>query len=111
MKDIHYVIKEILDCSTSNAQKSEEIKKLKESISIAERIFSGELTYCKICGEYFLSKSFITEQEIVDELVCTYSDPINSGGDEYEKKPVRYTYKYCPNGCKHKIHREEHWIY
>ena len=108
---MHYVIKEIMNCSsTTNKQKAEEINKIKESIDIAERIFSGEFTYCKSCGDYFLSRSFITDTEVVDELVCTYSDPINSGGDEYEKKPVRYTYKYCPKGCKHKVNREEFWF-
>lgn len=50
------------------------------------------------------------DTEIVTERVYIYSDPINSSGDEYEDKRVRYTYKYCPKGCKHKINREEYWI-
>lgn len=50
---------------------------------------------------------FFTDTEDVDERVCVYSDPINSGGDEYETKKVRYTYKICPKGCKHQINREE----
>ena len=106
---MHKVIKEILDNNNmTNQQKNTEIQKIKESISIAEHIFSGEFTYCKTCGDYFLSKSFITETETKDEPVCIYSDPINSGGDEYKIKPVRYTYKICPKGCKHKIAREEY---
>ena len=105
---MHEVIKEILDNSyMTNQAKNEEIKKIKESISIAERIFSGEFTYCKTCGDYFLSKCFITETEIKDESVCIYSDPVNSGGDEYKIQPVHYTYKICPKGCKHQIARRE----
>ena len=104
---MHSVIKNILDSNTTNQQKAEEVNKIKESINIAERIFSGELAYCRGCGDYFLSRSFFEDVEIVDELVCTYSDPINSGGSEYKKMRVRYIYECCPKGCKHKIYREE----
>lgn len=106
---MHPVVKKILDSTTTNQKKLEEINDIKDSVSIAERIFSGEFTYCKNCGDYFLSGSFIETTEIVEEPVCVYSDPINSSGDIYEKKLVRYTYKYCPKGCKHKVKREEYW--
>ena len=107
---MHQIIKEILDSSSSTEKKAAEIADLKASVELAERIFSGEFAYCQKCHDYFLSESFIVDTEIVTERVCTYSDPINSGGDEYEDKKVRYTYKYCPKGCKHKINREEYWI-
>lgn len=104
------IIKEILNRDISNEKKAAEIADIKASIEIAEKIFSGEFAYCMKCQDYYLSKSFIRDTEIVTERVCTYSDPINSGGDEYEDRKVRYTYKYCPKGCKHKINREEYWI-
>jgi len=107
---MHQIIKEILDSSSPTEKKAAEIEELKASIEIAEKIFAGEFTYCKKCGDYYHSKSFFVETEVVDERVCTYSDPINSGGDEYENRKVRYTYKYCPKGCKHQINREEYWI-
>lgn len=107
---MHPSIKEILDSNRPTEKKAAEIAELKESVALAERIFSGEFIYCQKCHDYFLSKSFIRETEIVTERVCVYSDPINSGGDEYEDKQVRYTYKYCPKGCKHIINREEYWI-
>lgn len=107
---MHPIIKEILDKDITVEKKAAEVAELKESIELAERIFSGEFTYCKKCGDFFLSKSFLVDTEIITERVCTYSDPINSGGDEYEDKKVRYTYKICPKGCKHQINREEWWI-
>lgn len=107
---MHPIIKEIFDRNTTPEKKAKEIEEIKASIEIAERIFAGELAYCMKCGDYFLSKSFVVDTEIVTERVCTYSDPINSGGDEYEDKKVRYTYKYCPKGCKHTINREEFWL-
>ena len=107
---MHQIIKEILDSSSSLEKKKAEIASLKESVELVERIFSGEFAYCQKCHDYFLSKSFVVDTEIVTERVCIYSDPINSGGDEYEDKQVRYTYKYCPKGCKHQINREEYWI-
>ena len=106
---MHQIIKEILDSDYPNDKKIAMVKEIKDSVEIAEKIFSGEFAYCQKCGDYFLRRSFITEMEIVTERVCTYSDPINSGGDEYEDKQVRYTYKYCPKGCKHTINREEYW--
>lgn len=107
---MHHIIKDILDNDCSIESKKSQIAELKESIKLAEQIFSGKFAYCKKCGDYYLSKSFIVETKIVTERVCTYSDPINSGGDEYENKDIRYTYKYCPKGCKHIINREEYWV-
>lgn len=104
---MHSLIKVILDSDIDNKSKAEEISKMEESIQIAKRIFSGELTYCKTCGDYFLSRSFFQDSETVKERICIYSDPINSGGDEYRDGQVKYTYMYCPKGCKHMIKREE----
>lgn len=106
---MHSIIKNILDGNVTNQKKMEEIEAIKESIVIAEQIFAGKFTYCKTCGDYFLSKSFFEDTEIVNEEVCTYNVPISSRGDQYENRPVRYTYKYCPKGCKHMIKREEYW--
>lgn len=106
---LHVFIKEILNSDITLIDKKRKIQELKDSIELAEKIFTGEFTYCKKCGDYYLSKSFFTDQEVVEENVCTYSDPINSGGDEYTRKKVRYTYKYCPKGCKHQINREEYF--
>ena len=104
---LHIIVKEILDSDITNIDKKRKIDELKESIEIADKIFSGEFTYCKLCKDYYLTKSFFIDSETVDENVCVYSDPINSGGDEYQRKRVKYTYKYCPKGCKHLISREE----
>ena len=104
---LHEVVKNILDSNKTPEEKKRQLNEIKAAIELAEKIFSGELTYCKKCGDYYLSSSFFTETEDVDERVCVYSDPINSGGDEYETKKVRYTYKICPKGCKHQINRQE----
>lgn len=107
---MHPVIKEILDSSISNKEKVAEIEKLKASINIIEKILNGEFTYCKKCGDYYLSKCFFQDSETVKERICIYSDPINSGGDEYRDGQVKYTYMCCPKGCKHMINREEIFI-
>lgn len=104
---LHKIVKDILDANSTPEEKRRELNEIKTSIELAEKIFSGELIYCKKCGDYYLSRSFFIDTETVDERVCVYSDPINSGGDEYETKKVRYTYKICPKGCKHQINREE----
>jgi hypothetical protein len=104
---LHKIVKDILDANSTSEEKRRELNEIKAAIELAEKMFSGELTYCKKCGDYYLSRSFFTDTEDVDERVCVYSDPINSGGDEYETKKVRYTYKICPKGCKHQISRVE----
>ena len=104
---LHEIVKDILNANSTPEEKRRELNEIKTAIELAEKIFSGELTYCKKCGDYYLNRSFFTDTEVIDEQVCVYSDPINSGGDEYETKKVRYTYKICPKGCKHQINREE----
>ena len=104
--ELHPTIKEILKLKTDNATKLLKIRDLEQSLEIAKRIFSGELTYCASCGDYFLSKCFFQETETVEEKICVYSDPINSGGDIYNDGKVIYTYLCCPKGCRHKIRRE-----
>ena len=106
---MHDYIKQILKNDTTSKEKQAEIELLKSSIEIADKIFSGEFAYCKKCDDYYLTRSFFTETEVIEERVCVYSDPINSSGDEYETKKVSYTYKYCPKGCKHQINRQELW--
>lgn len=103
---LNEIVKNILDSNETSEEKKRKLDEIKESIEVAEKIFSGELIYCKKCGDYYLARSFFTDTEIVDEQVCVYSDPINSSGDEYENKKVRYTYKICPKGCKHRVNRE-----
>ena len=104
---LHEVVKNILDSNETAEEKKRKLDEIKEAIELAEKIFSGEFTYCKKCGDYYLARSFFTDTAVVNERVCVYSDPINSGGDEYKNKKIRYTYMICPKGCKHEINREE----
>ena len=99
-------IRRILD-DKNPEKKLEEVKK---AVEIVTGIQNGEYVYCKKCNDYFLAGSFIRKQEIIKEKVCVYSDPINSSGDEYKIKPIRYTYSFCPKGCKHIESREEYWV-
>ena len=107
---MHKLILDLLNKTERKDKLLDEINELQDSLDIAKKICSGEFGYCKKCNDYYLAKSFIHEQEIVSERVCTYSDPINSSGDEYEDKNIRYTYLICPKGHKGEINREEYWI-
>lgn len=100
-------IKEILTMKVKIELKKEALQSLKKDIEIAEKILSGDFIYCENCDDYFLSKSFFTEKEIKEEKICTYTDPINSSGNEYKNGKVRYTYRFCPKGHKHIVYREE----
>lgn len=95
---MHKVIKEILMSDKTSETKRKQIDEIKESINLAERIFTGELAFCKLCQDYYMSKSFYTDTIVEEENVCVYSDPINSGGDEYERQKFKYTRRYCPKG-------------
>ena len=84
-----------------------ELKAAEKDIKIARKILSREMIYCEDCDDYFLARSFFQDTETKRESVCTYSDPINSGGNEYADKDVLYTYLICPKGHKHLIDRKE----
>lgn len=95
---MHKVIKEILMSDETHEAKRKQIDEIKESINLAERIFTGELSFCKICQDYYMSQSFYSQTTVEEENVCVFSDPINSSGDEYEMQKFKYTRCYCPKG-------------
>ncbi len=78
----------------------EELRKLEDDIKVVKDIFSGKYCYCEDCSDYYLSESFICKEEVNEESVCIYKDPINSGGNEYKNKLVRKHYTICPKGHK-----------
>ena len=101
------VIKDILKRKVNIEDKHNALNSLEKDIEIAREILSREMIYCEDCDDYFLARSFFQDTETKRESVCTYSDPINSGGNEYADKYVLYTYLICPKGHKHLIDRKE----
>ena len=101
------VIKDILKRKVNIEDKRNALNSLEKDIEIARKILSGEMIYCENCDDYFLACSFFQDTETKRESVCIYSDPINSGGDEYADRDVLYTYLICPKGHKHLIDRKE----
>ena len=94
-------IKDILNTSYySDEDKLEKLKKLEESIETARKILKGEFCFCKECQDYYYAQSFFTDTKTEKQNICVYSDPINSGGDEYEWWNVKITYLSCPKGHK-----------
>ena len=101
------VIKDILKRKINIEDKRNALNLLEKDIEIARKILSGEMIYCENCDDYFLARSFFKDTKIKKESVCIYSDPINSGGNEYADRNVLYTYLICPKGHKHLIDRKE----
>ena len=99
------VIKDIIKRKCSKEDKVKALSSLKEDIAIAEKIISGELSYCEDCDDYYLSSSFQIQTKRETQLVCVYSDPINSGGDEYANKNCNITYRICPKNHKKIINK------
>lgn len=104
---MHEVVKEIISRHISNDDKINLLNILMDDIVNAKHILSGEYKYCPKCEDYYLTKSFQTETETKFENVCTYEDPINSGGNEYTEKVVGYVYSICPKGHKEIINKIE----
>ena len=44
---LHKIVKDILDSNSTSEEKRRELNEIKAAIELAEKIFSGELTYCK----------------------------------------------------------------
>ena len=103
LKDIeNIIVSEITD-----DEKLEALKQYEDDIKTAKDIINGKLTYCEECKDYYLTKSFFSEKETVPTEICTYRDPINSGGNEYVDGYVDIIYSVCPKGHKHVVDRKE----
>ena len=101
-------IKEIIaNQSMSVEEKQHILYEFQESINLAEKYLT-EYRYCPHCQEFYISKSFFIDTSYEEENVCTYSDPINSGGNEYERRRIKYTNLMCPKGhVVEEINRED----
>lgn len=91
----------------TNEEKLKVLESLSQDIQTAKDIISGKYTYCEECGDYYLSRSFFTENKIEQTKICTYEDPINSDGNEYINGYADITYRIYPKGHKHMINRVE----
>jgi len=88
----------IIESNDSNKKKIEKLESFIEEAKIAIDIVNGKYKQCPKCKDYYLSKSFLSEEEIKEEQICTWEDPINSGGNEYKLGKVKYIKTLCPKG-------------
>ena len=91
----------------TTADRNKELDELAKDIEEAKGLLSGKYTYCKICDDFYLSKSFFEEKETKESRICVYEDFINSGGNQYADGYIDIVYKVCPKGHKHEISRTE----
>lgn len=104
MKSIIY---DILHESWTNESKEKALNAIAEDLEIARGVLSGKFLYCPECDDYYLAKSYMTETETKETNICTYQDPINSGGNEYESGYLDITYSICPKGHKKVVSSKE----
>lgn len=97
-----YEIDEILNGSHSVYDKLNLIKKLCAKL---EMEVTKDYIKCPKCNQYYRANSWDIIERAEEELVCTYDDPINSGGNTYDTKLIRKMYNVCPVG--HKFERLE----
>lgn len=93
--------------SISKESKLKMLDDLEKDINAARDIINGKCIYCKECKEYYLAQSFFSEEETIPAKICTYRDPINSGGNSYVDGYADIIYRVCPKGHKHIIDRKE----
>lgn len=101
------VVKKIIESKLSKNDKFQALEKLRDDIRMADDILSGKFVLCEDCNDYYLVKSFTTEKETEPTQILVYSDPINSGGNEYADGYADITYRICPKGHRKQIHRSE----
>lgn len=104
---MHDFIKSIINSNQSLEEKIQILNNIKDSIKMAENILSGKYKYCPECDDYYLTESFLSRSVTEKARICTYSDPINSGGNDYADGFADITYDICPKGHKHVIDRQE----
>lgn len=99
-------IKDIIFSNEEADIKLQELDEIIEDIQTAKEVINLEYTYCEDCDDYYLTSSYGTKNEIKEEKICTYEDPINSGGNEYTMGKVYYLYSICPKGHKKIVYKE-----
>lgn len=107
MRKILKNIEDIIISRATDDEKLEALKQYEDDIKTAKDIINGKLTYCEECKDYYLTKSFFSEKESIPTEICTYRDPINSGGNDYVDGYVDIVYSVCPKGHKHVVDRKE----
>lgn len=100
-------IKNILNSRAVNEEKVKQLDALSSEIQLAKDIIVGKYKYCPKCNDYYITESFLTRKETKEAKICTYNDPINSGGNDYADGYVDITYRVCPKGHKQEINRNE----
>lgn len=103
------IIREILDKNVTKEVKYKALDQLYNDIQTAKEILDGKFQYCEECDDYYLAESFLTKKDSIPSKICTWRDPINSGGNEYKDGYIDITWRVCPKGHKHEINREERW--
>lgn len=101
------LIQNIISKNCKNEEKYKELESLEDEIKIAKGILSGKFKYCPKCDDYYLAKSFLTDEETKNAKICIYNDPINSGGNEYADGYVDIKYSVCPKNHKIEVSRNE----
>ena len=101
------LIKDIVNSGLTTEEKEKALDVLEGQISLAKDIVSGKYRYCPKCDDYYLTKCFLYGNKTEEANICVYSDPINSGGNEYERGFVDIEYHVCPKGHELEISRHE----
>lgn len=99
------VIKDILVRKCKQEDKEKALQSLTEDIEKARLILSGYYRYCPDCDDYYIAGSFLHSTVTEPSKVCTWEDPINSGGNEYKDVIKTTQYLICPKG--HRLKQEE----
>lgn len=107
MRKILKNIEDIIISMARDSEKLEALKQYEDDIKTAKDIINGKLTYCEECKDYYLTKSFFSEEETIPTKICVYEDPINSGGNDYVDGYADILYSVCPKGHKHVVDRKE----
>lgn len=101
------LIKSILNSCETEERKVEQLDELEQDIKLARKVLSGEYAYCEECDDYYRSQSFTRSNASEIETVCTFEDPINSGGNEYSKAKVSKTLLICPKGHERVLNKTQ----
>lgn len=103
-----FFIEEIIKRDGCEIQdKMKALEAIENDIIVAKGVLNGTFKLCPKCNDYYLKKSFYIEKERENCKVCTYVDPINSGGNDYADGYADITYETCPKGHKVEVGRKE----
>lgn len=104
---MNQLIKNIIQGAYTTDDKLKALDSIADDLQMARGVMSGKYTYCPYCDEYYLTKSFVKEQQTELARVPVYENTPSGEITKHVNGEAIITYLICPKEHVREINREE----